>query len=166
MDAQRRHDDRDDLAGEHPLGDTGQLLLLVVFLIVWVFDSFILRISVFLARDVLLLIRIPLGLAFIGAAAYFAREGMRSVFGEVRAEPAVITAGIFGRVRHPIYLGCILFYVGLVIFTLSIISSVICAIIIGFYHYISRYEERKLLNKFGQEYERYRKSVPMWIPRI
>ena len=166
MEAQRRHDDRDDLAGEHPMGDMGQLLLLVVFLIVWVFDSFILRISVFLARDVSLLIRIPLGLAFIGAAAYFAREGMRSVFGEVRAEPAVITAGIFGRVRHPIYLGCILFYVGLVIFTLSIISSVICAIIIGFYHYISRYEERKLLNKFGQEYERYMKSVPMWIPRI
>lgn len=166
MSAQRRHDDRDDLAGEHPLGDIGQLLLLIVFLIVWVFDSFIFRISVFLARDVSLLIRIPLGLAFIGAAAYFAREGMRSVFGEVRAEPAVLTAGIFGRVRHPIYLGCILFYVGLVIFTLSIISSVICAIIIGFYHYISRYEERKLLNKFGQEYERYMESVPMWIPRI
>ncbi|UCD06141.1 MAG: isoprenylcysteine carboxylmethyltransferase family protein [candidate division WOR-3 bacterium] len=166
MAAQHRHEDRDDLAGEHPFGDMGQLILLIVFLIVWVFDSFILRISVFLARDVSLLIRIPLGLAFIGAAAYFAREGMRRVFGEVREEPSVITAGVFGRVRHPIYLGCILFYIGLVVFTLSIISSVVCAIIIVFYHYISRYEERILLDRFGEEYERYIKSVPMWIPRI
>lgn len=166
MSRQRGHENRDDLAGEHPLGDAGQLILLVLFLTVWVFDSFILRISVFLAQDVALLIRIPLGLAFVGAAAYFAREGMRRVFGEVRAEPSVITAGVFGRVRHPIYLGCILFYVGLVVFTLSILSSVICAIIVVFYNYISRYEEWMLLDKFGEEYERYRKSVPKWIPRI
>ncbi|MDH4209840.1 MAG: isoprenylcysteine carboxylmethyltransferase family protein [candidate division WOR-3 bacterium] len=166
MKEQRGHENRDDLAGEHPFGDTGQLILLIVFLIVWVLDSFILRTSVFPARFVSLFIRIPLGLIFIGAAAYFAKEGMRIVFGEERKEPAVITSGVFGRVRHPVYLGCILFYLGMVVFTLSIFSAVVCVVIMIFYHYISKHEERLLLNKFGKEYEEYMKSVPMWIPRI
>jgi protein-S-isoprenylcysteine O-methyltransferase Ste14 len=166
MKEQRGHENREDLAGEHPFGDNGQLILLIIFLIVWVFDSFILHISVFPARYVSLLLRIPLGLVLIGAAAYFAKEGMRIVFDEVRAEPSVITTGVFGRVRHPVYLGCILFYVGLVAFTFSILSAVICTIIVIFYHYISKHEERLLLNKFREQYERYMKSVPMWIPRI
>ncbi len=166
MKEQRGHENRDDLAGEHPFGDTGQLILLVVFLIVWVLDSFVLRISVFPTRYASLLIRIPLGLVFIGAAAYFAKEGMRIVFGEERKEPAVITSGVFSRVRHPVYLGCILFYLGLVVFTLSISAAVVSGIIMIFYHYISKHEERLLLDKFGKEYERYMESVPMWIPRI
>lgn len=166
MSAQRGHENRDDLAGEHPFGDMGQLILFVVFLVVWVSDSFVLHISVFLGRYVSLLLRIPVGVAFIGAAAYLAREGVRIVFGEVRADPSVITAGVFGRIRHPVYLGCILFYVGLVVFTLSVLSAIICAIIIVFYHYISKHEERLLLDRFGKDYEQYMRSVPMWIPRI
>ncbi len=166
MGAQRGHENRDDLAGEHPFGDMGQLILLIVFLVVWVSDSFVLHLSVFLGKYVSLLLRIPVGIVLIGAAAYLAKEGMRIVFGEVRAEPAVITAGVFSRFRHPIYLGCVLIYIGLVIFTLSILSAVICAIIVMFYHYISKHEERLLLKKFGKEYEQYMRSVPMWIPRI
>lgn len=166
MSAQRGHENRDDLAGEHPFGDMGQLILFVVFLVVWVSDSFVLHISVFLGRYVSLLLRIPVGVAFIGAGAYLAREGVRIVFGEVRADPSVITAGVFGRIRHPVYLGCILFYVGLVVFTLSVLSAIICAIIIVFYHYISKHEERLLLDRFGKDYEQYMRSVPMWIPRI
>lgn len=33
--------------GEHPFGDIGQLILLGLFLVVWVGDSFFLRISTF-----------------------------------------------------------------------------------------------------------------------
>ena len=166
MNAQRGHKNRDDLAGEHPIGDKGQMVLLIVFLIVWIVDSFILRISIFPARYVSLFIRIPLGLVFVAAAAYYAKEGMRIVFDEVRTDPAVITAGVFGKVRHPVYRGCILFYIGMVIFTFSILSAVLCVVIMIFYHHISKYEERLLLKKFGTEYEEYRRSVPMWIPRI
>lgn len=166
MNAQRGHKNRDDLAGEHPIGDGGQLVLFIVFLIVWIVDSFVLRISISPARYVSLFIRIPLGLVLVGAAVYFAKEGMRIVFAEVRADPAVIKAGVFGRVRHPVYLGCILFYMGMVILTFSILSAILWVVIMMFYHYISRYEERLLLKKFGTEYEEYRRSVPMWIPRI
>jgi protein-S-isoprenylcysteine O-methyltransferase Ste14 len=166
MNRQRGHKNREDLAGEHPFGDTGQIILLVIFMIVWVFDSFILHITTFPARYVSLLLRIPVGLFLLVAAGYFAKEGMRVVFDEERAEPAVIRAGVFARVRHPVYLGSILVYLGMVVFTLSVFSAGVCVVIMIFYHYISRHEEQLLLAKFGIEYEEYMKSVPMWIPRI
>ena len=35
------HHDKEDLAGEHPKGDLGQLIFAVIFLLVWIIDSFI-----------------------------------------------------------------------------------------------------------------------------
>jgi protein-S-isoprenylcysteine O-methyltransferase Ste14 len=99
-------------------------------------------------------------------AGYLAQQGMKIVFGEERAAPAVIEKGVFGLVRHPIYLGCILFYAGLVMFTFSLSAAVICIAIMAFYHYIAKYEERILLTRFGKKYVEYTESVPMWIPRL
>lgn len=166
MSEQPGHKGREDLAGEHPFGDAGQLILLVIFLLVWVGDSFIFRFSTFPAHYLSVFIRLPLGVLFLIGAWYFAKEGMRIVFGEERAEPAVIRKGVFNRVRHPVYLGCILFYIGLVVFTISLFSALVCIAIIIFYHVISRYEERLLSARFGGDYEQYKKSVPMWIPRL
>jgi len=164
--AQWGHKNRDDLAGEHRFGDAGQLILLITFLAVWALDSFILRYSIFAAQYISLYIRIITGVAFLTMSLFLDRKGMRIVFGERREKPAVITKGVFGRVRHPLYLGCILFYVGLLSLTLSACSAVIFVIIIVFYHFIAKYEETLLVSKFGKEYEQYMQSVPMWIPRL
>jgi hypothetical protein len=45
----RRHENREDLVGEHPFGDAGQLIFLIVFLALWALDSFVFRFSTFLA---------------------------------------------------------------------------------------------------------------------
>ena len=97
---------------------------------------------------------------------YLAKAGMSIVFGEVREEPHVIKKGVFGIVRHPVYLGSILLSFGLLTFTLSIMSAVVWIVIIAFYYFISKHEEKLLLGKFGEEYEDYMKEVPMLIPRI
>ena len=157
---------REDLVGEHPFGDAGQLILLIVFLIVWVVDSFVVLFSTFAAQYVSLFFRVPMGLLFLILAGYLAQQGMRIVFGEKRAAPEMIEKGVFKLVRHPVYLGCILFYVGLFMFTFSVAAAVICVVIMVFYHYIAKYEERMLLSEFGTKYEQYMKSVPMWIPRL
>jgi hypothetical protein len=47
--------------GEHPLGDTGQLILFGLFLVIWILDSFILQRSTFLANTIPLAIRLPCG---------------------------------------------------------------------------------------------------------
>jgi len=39
-------------------------------------------------------------------------------------------------------------------------------ITILFLHYISKYEEKLLLSRFGEDYTKYMKEVPMWLPRF
>lgn len=162
----RRHHAREDLAGEHVLSDTGQLIFLLLFLAAWIIDSFFVHYSTFISKYASLYIRIPLAAIIFMISGYTAKVGHNIVFGEVREDPAVIRKGVFGMVRHPIYLGAILFYLALLILTFSIIAAVIWIFIIAFYHFIARKEEELLLEKFGKDYEEYKREVPMWIPRI
>jgi protein-S-isoprenylcysteine O-methyltransferase Ste14 len=162
----KRHKDRDDLTGEHVWGDAGQVILLLIFLVVWILDSFIFQFSTVLSHYVPLYVRMPASLVIWYCAGYLARSGLRIIFGETREQPIVIRKGVFNRVRHPIYLGSLLFLFGFSVLTLSVFSLILWLGIFVFYHFISRYEEKLLLNKFGAEYEKYMSEVPMWIPRL
>lgn len=161
--ADHRH--RDDLTGEHRIGDAGQLALALLFGVTWVFDSFVLHYTTMFNDIVPLWVRVPLAVVLLALAAHLARAGLSIVFGERRESPGVIRDGVFGWVRHPIYLGEILLYAGCLMLSLSIAAMVIWLVGIVFLHAISRYEERLLLARFGEEYAHYMQDVPMWIPR-
>ena len=161
-----RHARREDLAGEHKIGDMGQLILLLIFLGVWIADTFFLKFSVILADPTSLIIRILLGIGILMVAGWLARSGLSVVFGEVRQEPQVIREGVFSIVRHQIYLGAILVYLGLLVFSLSIAAALIWVAIIGFYTFLCRHEEKLLIAKFGDDYTTYMCEVPMLLPRF
>jgi protein-S-isoprenylcysteine O-methyltransferase Ste14 len=163
-DHQWGHKNRPDLAGEHKFGDAGQMILLIVFLTVWILDSFVFKFSIFLNEYARWYFRIVAGIIIIALACYFIGSGLKTVFGEVRNPPQIITNGVFSIVRHPVYLGSILAILGLIIMTLSLLSLVIWFITVIFYYYISRYEENLLIARFGKEYEDYMKKVPMLFP--
>jgi protein-S-isoprenylcysteine O-methyltransferase Ste14 len=91
---------------------------------------------------------------------------LRIVFGEVRETPSVIRKGIFGLVRHPVYLSEILLYVGLFMISMSLAAGVILLGAAAFLHTISRHEERLLLERFGDDYRAYLRDVGMWVPRL
>ena len=156
---------RDDLAGEHPWGDAGQLLLAALFFLVWIGDS-LLGYTIFLNRVVPLVVRIPVGAVLLLFAAYLATVSMRIVFGETRETPHVIRKSVFRVVRHPMYLSEVLLYLGLLFVNLSLAAGAVLLIAIAFLHVISRYEERRLIGRFGDAYRQYMRDVPMWIPRI
>jgi protein-S-isoprenylcysteine O-methyltransferase Ste14 len=158
------HANRKDLAGEHKAGDAGQLILLLVFLAVWILDSFVLKYSTVLQQHIDWYFRIIPGAIILVIAGYLAKKGMDIVFGEKREKPEIISKGVFTIVRHPIYLGCILFYMGLICMTMSIVSTGLWILIILFYWFISRHEEKLLLSLFGSDYEAYQKKVPMLFP--
>ena len=161
----KKHQGREDLAGEYRWGDTIQLIFIFIFLAVWILDSFFLRWTTFPAGYVTLYVRIPVTVSVLLISGALARNGLKKVFGEERKKPGVIYEGVFAMVRHPVYLGSILLYQGLLIFTLSLAAAFVWLCIIVFYHFLSRYEERLLLAKFGDEYRDYMQKVPMWIPR-
>ena len=163
-DKTKRHGDRTDLIGEHAFGDLGQIILLIIFLIIWVSDSFFLEYSTLSLDTISNMVRMVIGFPILIISGIFAKFGLGIIFGEVRKKPEIIEKGVFKIVRHPIYLGSILLYLGLTILTCSIASAVLWIIIIIFYYYISKYEEKLLLKEFGTDYKNYMERVPMLIP--
>jgi protein-S-isoprenylcysteine O-methyltransferase Ste14 len=155
---------RGDLTGEHVFSDIGQLIFLVVFLIVWIADSFVFKYSTFLTQYVSNYIRVPIALIVLVISGLLAWAGLKIVFGETREEPQIITTSVFSIVRHPIYLGSILFYLGFILLSLSLLSVLVWFIIIIFYYIISRYEEKLQTQRFGSVYKEYKKKVPMLFP--
>lgn len=97
---------------------------------------------------------------------FLAIKGLSIVFGEKRENPEVIRKSVFNVVRHPIYLSEILLYLGLLMLSISLIAVLVWVISILFLYYISRYEERVLIARFGKDYEQYMQEVPMFIPRL
>jgi protein-S-isoprenylcysteine O-methyltransferase Ste14 len=150
---------------EHAFGDKGQLILSVLFVVVWVGDSFSLRISTFLSDLVLLSVRlIILGLA-LALGAFLVVSG-HGVINHGRHPTGVISSGAYRFVRHPLYLGCILFYLGLSVATASLFSLGLLALIFLFYNYIATYEEKWLESRFGESYRSYKKRTGKWLPNL
>jgi protein-S-isoprenylcysteine O-methyltransferase Ste14 len=162
----KRHKGRPDLSGEHIWGDIGQMILFILFFTIWIADSFVLKISTMPGDSISWFIRVPLALVILIISSYLARSGLKAVFGEKRENPVIIRDGVFNVVRHPIYLGAILLYLGLIVLTLSILAAAFWFIIILFYYFISRYEEKILLHEFGDQYREYMEEVPMLIPSL
>lgn len=157
---------RDDLTGEHPVGDAGQIILSCLFVATWILDTSFLKYTTFLNHYVPLGVRMPFGVVLLVLSFILARKGLSIVFSEKRETPGVIRKSVFNIVRHPIYLSEILLYLGFIMLNISLAAIFVWVIAILFLHYISLYEERLLLARFGEEYERYIQEVPMWIPRL
>lgn len=114
----------------------------------------------------LVIVATGLAIMMIASARYIYKvTGIRqSLLGE--DNPELITTGIHGNIRHPLYAGTILFIWGLLaIFPYW--SNVIACVAITIYVFLGiGLEERKLLAQFGDKYLKYRLRVPMIMPRI
>lgn len=170
MEGQKRHTrhshDRDDLTKEHPWCDKGQLILLLAFMATWVLDSFVFRWTTFLDHLVPRLLQWILALGFIAIGIYLLKASHDIVFGERRDPPIVIEKGVFSRVRHPMYLGAMFLYIGLFFGSFSILCLALLVVIIVFYDFFARYEEKMLEEKYGRAYADYKKRVPRWFPSL
>jgi protein-S-isoprenylcysteine O-methyltransferase Ste14 len=163
---ERNHRERDDLTGEHALTDIGQLILLILFTGVWIADSFFLHVTTSLNATVPLAVRIPIGVVLLALAGGLASASHRAIFGVTRETPHVVREGVFAVVRHPMYLSEILLYLGLLLCNLSGMAAAVWLLVIAFLTYVARAEERLLLERFGDEYASYIRTVGMWIPRL
>ena len=59
-----------------------------------------------------------------------------------------------------------LLYLGLFMMNMSLVAGVVWIGASVFLYYLSRYEERLLLERFGEDYQSYMSDVGMWIPRV
>jgi protein-S-isoprenylcysteine O-methyltransferase Ste14 len=149
--------------GEHPQGDSGQLVLLGLFLVVWLGDSFVWRRTTFLAGVVPLAVRLGALALALGAATILVRSG-HAVVDHGRRSEGVVSSGAFAYVRHPLYLGSVLFYLGLALSTASLCALALTAAIFVFYDHIASYEEAWLEARHGEAYRTYRSRTGKWWP--
>jgi protein-S-isoprenylcysteine O-methyltransferase Ste14 len=150
--------------GEHPCGDAVQVLLLGFFLMVWVGDSFFLHVSTGPADYLPRFIRLIFLVFSLAIAIYLIRAGHVVVKHE-QHPTGLVTNGGFKLVRHPLYLGSILVYLGLAVATASLFSLALWVIICVFYNYIAGYEEKLLEAKYGESYRMYAEKTGKWMPR-
>ncbi len=77
----------------------------------------------------------------------------------------IIDTGPYALSRNPMYLGHIVWMVGLVLVTRSPLAILIAAIRIPWYDARAAEDEARLEQRFGAEYAAYRDRVPRWIGR-
>ena len=85
----------------------------------------------------------------------------------LKGKVRLVTMGIYGSVRHPLYFGNGLFAVGMAFLFDSLYAFLFSIVYIFLYLPIIYFEEKDLLRKYGKEYDEYRKKVP-WklIPKL
>jgi protein-S-isoprenylcysteine O-methyltransferase Ste14 len=154
-----------DKQGEHPFGDAGQIIAFILFMIIWAADSFFLKASASITGYIPPYARLIATGVILAVSLYLLNSSHKVVAGEHRPEK-VISDGVFKYIRHPLYMSAVLFYVALIVSTLSIISFAFWLAIFIFYNYIAGYEEKLLEIRFGDEYRSYRQKTGKWLPRI
>ena len=87
-----------------------------------------------------------------------------SSFLVTREDHQLITRGMYGYVRHPIYLGVICAFTGIALFTTSLLGLIVLWGVIPFFLRRIRLEEHMLLDELGPEYEAYRERTKKLVP--
>lgn len=81
------------------------------------------------------------------------------------SESRLICHGIYGRIRHPLYLAAMALLVGLALLLRLTPLAVLSALFLVHFVGVASGEERELRRRFGAAYDAYRERVPAILPR-
>lgn len=160
---------RHGLGSEHPLCDRIQLLLLILFLGVWSIDNLGFFISGY-STVIVQAFNFPLLLVgtalFLILSFYLISKSHKAVLEQTNSPRVLVDSGVYGWVRHPMYLGTLFFCLAFIFVSVSLISIPILVIFVIFYDRAASYEEKSLIEILGEQYILYQKRVSKWIPRV
>ncbi|TRX50415.1 isoprenylcysteine carboxylmethyltransferase family protein [Fulvivirga sp. M361] len=113
----------------------------------------------------LLSLFIATGGILIGKAA-FRSYSLRAFLGlEQEAEAGKFHAsGILAHIRHPLYTATILLVIGFFLYDSRLPSLISAGCIFIYLPFGIYFEEKKLIEEFGEKYQKYKRKVPMLIP--
>lgn len=75
------------------------------------------------------------------------------------SKSGLITTGMYRIVRHPIYSGTLILFIGLILLNFSVLSFLYFPISILLYWIMTYFEEKDLKRMFGEEYILYKQKV-------
>jgi protein-S-isoprenylcysteine O-methyltransferase Ste14 len=92
------------------------------------------------------------------------RQSWLALRGQAYTSRPFRTPSLYRYVRHPLYVGWLLFFWGTPVMT---VGHLVIAVGITAYIFVAIvFEERDLLNHFGADYRAWRASTPLLIPRL
>jgi len=123
---------------------------------------------------------VPAGLLFGAGFWIYARAGMHFSWAQLGGLPEIrqsdqqldhgkqrlVTTGIRARVRHPVYLGHLCEMIAWSVGTGLVVCWMLTAFAMITGAAMIRMEDAELEERFGEEYRRYRSSVPVILPRF
>jgi len=87
--------------------------------------------------------------------------GWKRIYG---SEGQLVTTGVYGYVRHPQYLGFLLITLGMNALWITISTLLLWPILFFLYYRLAKEEEKRMEDKFGEEYRKYVRETRMFIP--
>lgn len=82
------------------------------------------------------------------------------------AKGALVTDGIYSYIRHPQYLGIFLATSGFLLQWITIPTAIMFPVLLLMYYRLAKSEENEMREQFGDDYNRYSTSVPMFLPKL
>lgn len=110
------------------------------------------------------LVILLVGVLQTGALAFLGVSQLIQAVPDSRPAEKLVVSGLYRWVRHPLYSAAFLF-----LWLAPVMTWNLLALNIGLSAYLligTIFEERKLVEQFGPEYEQYRKKTPRIIPGI
>ena len=104
------------------------------------------------------------GLSFLGIQQIkqFLSEKKKPSYLDEPKRGKLITTGLYRYMRHPLYTFSMIVLIASPVMTHNLIYIIGC---VGIYFWIgSFFEERNLIKRFGDDYKKYQKEVPRFIP--
>jgi protein-S-isoprenylcysteine O-methyltransferase Ste14 len=154
------------LGSESPNSHLLQGLSILLFAVIWILDSLIFSFSIFINNFIPLTVRIILFVIVLAIAYVLIRLSHKILFKHPENRDQLVTEGILGHVRHPMYLGILLIYLAFILLSISLISIAVWIVILIVYNRLATFEEKELEKLFKEKYLEYKNKVPKWIPRL
>ena len=147
----------------------GHLPLLVLIFLMWVSYSSSTSAVAAGRLDVWELVGILIGVVGLGLRAWTVGHAPRGTSYRSQEPEATMlsTEGIYSVVRHPLYLGNFVLWIGVALGAGSIAAVVIAGLVFWIYNErIILAEERFLHGRFGSSFEEWARRTPSFIPRF
>jgi len=76
-----------------------------------------------------------------------------------------VVTGLHSYIRHPIYTGTVLVFLGFFFFEPTVSSAIHVTMLLLYLPFGVHYEEKKLIELYGEKYIQYKRMVPSIIPK-
>jgi protein-S-isoprenylcysteine O-methyltransferase Ste14 len=104
--------------------------------------------------------------AWAGLAGYFLLKRKGKSTGNFENTTILIKSGIYGLIRHPLYLSLFLLGSGVMMKDPGVPAIALGVINLIAVYFTARIEEKEMIEKFGDPYRQYLKETKMFLPYI